>query len=193
MKIRWRCCVVVSIMLVSGLLLGLGCQSQARSFQTVTERIEINTPADSVYEAIRKERDARNHNRHLVGPDGPHAVIKEKVENVPIYGKVNCLWQENEVSSDRIDYTLLESDKFKAGFGSWVLLPGDEKKSTILELSSFIDTGLYLPFAAELTRMAGHGNARQRLEYIKASAEALYAEALRKGIEAAAPPMPSGK
>lgn len=183
MKISWRCCVIVSIMLVLSLLISLGCQSQAKSFQTVTERIEVNAPTKSVLEAIRKERDATIHSRHLVSCDGTHAVIREKLENVPLYGNVDCLWQENEISSERIDYTLLKSDKFKAGFGSWVLKPADDGKSTILELSSYMDTGLCLPFASEMTRMAGHGNARKRLEYIKQTAEALRTDSLHSGIE----------
>jgi hypothetical protein len=177
MKVSFQCCVVASILLISSFLFCLGCRSEAKTLQTVSEKIEIKAKPETVFEAIRKERNATMHNRHLVSIDGAQAVIQEDLENVPLYGKVNCLWQEKETPFTRVDYILLKSDKFKAGFGSWVVKPCEDKEKTILELSSYMDTGSGLPFASELTRMAGHGNARKRLEYIKSTAEALDKEA----------------
>jgi hypothetical protein len=187
MNIRLLCSLVVSNVLVAGVLLGPNLSAQAKVFQSVVEQIEVNAPVESVFEAIRKERDATNHNRHLVSCEGPKAIIKEKLKNVPLYGDVDCLWQEKEVPFERIDYILLESDKFKAGHGSWVLTPTSDKKSTIVELNAYIDTGLRLPFVLEMTKMAGHGSARKRLEYIKSTAETLYGGCASKNIEGLEP------
>jgi hypothetical protein len=99
------------------------------------------------------------------------ATIKENMEGVPIYGKVECVWQETEVPYERIDYKMLSSDKFKWGYGTWILTPSADKKSTTLELRSFLDTGLRIPFAGEITKMGASKDSKVRLERIKKISE----------------------
>jgi hypothetical protein len=144
----------------------------AASHKTVTAQIEIKAPPEAVFEAIRKERNDETLHRKLESYDGKTAIIKEHLENVAIYGQVDCLWQESEEPYKRIDYKLLSSNKFKEAFGHYDLVAEHDGKSTLLEMESFIDAGMNIPFAAEMTRLNAAKDARVRLERIKKAAEA---------------------
>jgi len=60
---------------------------------------------------------------------------------------------------------------FKSGFGSWILTPSTDQKSTTLKLKSFLDSGLHIPFAGEITKMGASKDAKIRLQHIKEVAE----------------------
>jgi hypothetical protein len=158
-------------------LLGFGVSNvQAKEHEAVGSKIVINAPAEVVFEAIRKQRNSTEQHRHQESFDGHKAVIKENMENVPIYGKVECLWEETEDPYKRIDYKLLKSSKFKGGFGSWVLTPGPDGKSTTLEFTSYTDSGLMVPFAGTLTKNESMKTAKIRLDHIKEVSEAMEKE-----------------
>jgi hypothetical protein len=149
---------------------------EAKEHEAVGSKIVINAPAEVVFEAIRKQRNSTEQHRHLESFDGKKAVIKENMENVPIYGKVDCTWEETEDPYKRIDYKLVNSTKFKGGFGSWVLTPGPDAKTTTLEFTSYTDSGLMVPFAGVLTKNESMKTAKIRLEHIKQVSEAMEKE-----------------
>jgi hypothetical protein len=152
----------------------------AKEHKTVGSKIVIAATPEVVFEAVRKQRDSLEQHRTLEKFDGKVAVIKEKLENVPIYGKVDCVWEETEDPYKRIDYKMLSSTKFKEGFGSWILTPSADGKSTTLEFTSYTDSGLMLPFGAELTKMESMKTSKLRLEHIKQVAEDLEKHAAAK-------------
>ena len=90
---------------------------------------------------------------------------------MPIYGKVECVWQETEDPYKRIDYKMLSSTKFKEGFGSWIFTPSADGKQTTLEFNSYTDSGLMVPFGGELTKMESMKTSKTRLAHIKEVAE----------------------
>lgn len=139
----------------------------------VSEKIVINATPEQIFEAIRKCRDSGDHKRQLQSYDGTVAVVKEELEGVPVYGKVECVWQETENPFTRIDFKMLSSTKFKASHGAWVLTPSADGKSTTLELQAHMDAGLSVPFASEITKMSTSRDSKARLEIIKKVAEAL--------------------
>jgi len=148
-----------------------GSAALAKEQKPISEKIEINAPEKYVFDAVAKQRNNEQSHRKQISADGDTYRIDEKMEGVAIYGKVHCVWEEKEIKPNRIDYKLIESDKFKSGFGSWIMTPSADGKSTSLEFQSFLDTGLKVPFAGEITKMAAHSDAKGRLERIKKLAE----------------------
>ena len=146
--------------------------AMAKEQKPVSETIEIKAPESAVFEAICAQRNNEQSHRKQILAEGDTYRIDEKMEGVAIYGKVHCIWEEKEIKPHRIDFKLVESDKFKSGFGSWIMTPEADGKETKLEFQSFLDTGLKIPFAGEITKMAAHGDAKSRLERIKKLAEA---------------------
>jgi hypothetical protein len=165
--------VFAGFFLVSSLALFANQASLAKTQKPISSTIQINASPEAVFDAIQKLRDCAEMHRKLMSYDGKVATIKENLEGVPIYGKVECMWQEKETSCERIDYTMLSSTKFKSGFGSWILTPSADKRSTKLELQSFLDSGLRIPFAGEITKMGAVKDAKVRLQHIKDAAEAM--------------------
>jgi hypothetical protein len=160
--------LLVSITLA--ILLGspaLGAKPQ----KPLSASIQISAPPEAVFQAIQKTRDSQAMHRKLLSYDGKVAKIKENLEGVPIYGKVECVWEETELPYERIDYKMLSSDKFKSGSGSWIITPSSDHKSSNLELQSFLDTGLRIPFAGEITKMGAAKDNKVRLQHIKDAAE----------------------
>jgi hypothetical protein len=150
----------------------VGCdKALAKEQKPISEQIEISAPEKFVFEAVQKQRNNEEAHRKQISAEGDTFRIDEKMEGVAIYGKVHCIWEEKEIKPHRIDYKLIESDKFKSGFGSWIMTPSADGKSTHLEFQSFLDTGLKVPFAGEITKMAAHSDAKTRLERIKKLAQ----------------------
>jgi uncharacterized protein YndB with AHSA1/START domain len=143
----------------------------SKTHRLITSNIVIDAPPKAVFESIRQARNSQVTHRKLESYDGQTAVITEDMQNVPVYGKVHCIWQEVEEPYSKISFRLLHSDKFKEGYGTWTLKPLAEGKSTELELSSYTDSGLSIPFAAEITKMESSKSAKVRLEHIKHEAE----------------------
>ncbi len=135
----------------------------------VSEKIEIKASPEVVFEAIRKQRN--NSYRKLESYDGKVAVVKEHLEQVPVFGKVECTWEETESPYSRIDFKMLSSSKFKESHGAYILTASSDGKKTTLELQAHMDAGLMIPFAQELTNSTTSKDSKQRLAEIKKMAE----------------------
>lgn len=135
----------------------------------IIEKIVIKAPPETVFEAIRKQRVSRRHT--VESYDGTIAVVKESMEGIPVYGNVECIWQETESPYSRIDFKMLSSTKFKESYGAFILVPSNDGQSTTLELQAHMDAGLNIPFAAEMTKASTVKDSKLRLEKIKKVAE----------------------
>ena len=62
---------------------------------------------------------------------------------------------------------MINSDKFVAFEGEWALTPVNAGQQTALTLSSYVDTGLHLPFSANLTRDRTKNSVETRLNAVK--------------------------
>jgi hypothetical protein len=157
--------------LTAAILALLSSPALAKCQKLLTERIQIDAKPQAVFETIRKYRTCDLHHRKLVSYDGKKALVDESFEDVPVYGKVHCLWEEKEVPYQRIDYTLVNSDKFAAGAGSYVILPDKENGTVTLELDSSLESGLHIPLANEISQCAARKDMKVRLLLIKKMAE----------------------
>jgi hypothetical protein len=133
----------------------------------IKEKIVIDAKPEVVLEAIRKLRS--EHGRKLTSYDGKLAIINEKLEDVPVYGRVDCIWHETEHSDEHIEFKMVSSSKFKESYGNYKLSSTNGR--TTLEISVHMDAGINIPFAAEMTKASTSKDTKIRLEKIKRSAE----------------------
>jgi hypothetical protein len=157
--------IAIAVCLVSN-----PCAS-AKLLHLQTERVSVNASPHEVFDALRKERTAPVCHRKLICFDGKVARIDEHLTNIPIYGKVHCVWEETEFPYSKMDYKMIESDHFKAAYGSWVVVPTSNERKTTLELHCHLDSGLTVPFSDQITRVNASRDAKERLNRIKEIAE----------------------
>jgi uncharacterized protein YndB with AHSA1/START domain len=139
----------------------------------VTETVIVDASPEQVFEAVRKDRDCADLHRKLISFDGTTAKIEDHFDHVPVYGKVNCVWQEVEHPYKSIDYTLLSSDHFVSASGRWTLTPLENGKATRVDFLSSGDAGLRIPLGLEITRMNLSHDAKVRLARLKRNAESI--------------------
>lgn len=102
---------------------------------------------------------------------GNVAIIEEKYVKLPIIGDAIAVIKQTEDPFKRIDFELVRSDKFKAMEGSWVLTPVDNGKHTMVELSSYTDTGVPIPrFIVDITTKQ---RVKGRLQEVQTAVEKL--------------------
>ncbi|MBX9571180.1 MAG: SRPBCC family protein [Candidatus Obscuribacterales bacterium] len=139
----------------------------------VTHSIMINAKPQLVWAAIQHQRESDNH-RKLISYDGKNATLKEVFAALPIVGEASCTYVENETSQfERIDYALVQSDRFHVFEGAWVITPGKDQNSTNVELTNAIDPGIRVPFWQDVTKMAASKLVKRRLDAVCAYAEQL--------------------
>jgi len=176
--LAWPLILTISI----GLYLSSFLPALAK-LKPISQSVEIKAPPKFVFEAIRKERDTQSVRRKTIAFDGRVAKIDEQLTNVPVYGNVHCLWEETEYPYQKIDYRMIESDKFKEAYGSWMLNASSDKLSTRLELKNYIDTNLSIPFADQVTRRETLDSEKSRLARVKSSAEAEFKKEMHNRLK----------
>lgn len=143
----------------------------------ITEKILIKAAPATVFEAIRQQRSCKEKHRELKSYDGKVAIVREELHGVPVYGSVECMWQETETEFQKIEFKMLSSSKFKESYGAFIFQASADGKSTTLELQAHMDAGLNIPFAAELTKASTSKDSKARLAEIKKAAEEMQSRA----------------
>ncbi len=131
----------------------------------------IKAPLSLVWRAVHAER-LRNPEvaySKVLTQSGNTSTIEQKFTNVPIFGSVIAVTSQIEDVNKRIDYTLVQSDRFKAMEGSWEFSPVNGGKETMLTLSSYVDVGV--PFSGMFIKNATHKKIKLRLANVKFIAE----------------------
>lgn len=113
----------------------------------VKARVLIKASPHIVWDSVHEERkhDPDLEYSKVVDEKPNLKMLEQKFNLIPMIGSATCLMKQDEVPDQRIDYTMVKSDRFKAFEGSWVLTPTEDGKGTYLELSSHIDMGLPIP------------------------------------------------
>lgn len=139
----------------------------------VSGSISINAPANVVWDAVHSERqnDPDLEYSKVLEQHGNQALIEQKFNALPVIGAAVCQLIQREVPNVRIDYKLVKSDKFKALNGSWVLTASPDGRTTTLELSSHLDTGM--AYSQGVIDMLTKKKIDKRLENVKRAAEAV--------------------
>ncbi len=113
----------------------------------------IKAPPEQVWDLILNVDDSEDtaYSKTLERK-GNVSIIEEKYIKLPIIGEAVAVIKQFEDPYKRIDFELVRSDKFKAMEGSWILTPAENGKSTLVELTSYTDTGIPVPrFIVDIT------------------------------------------
>lgn len=123
-------------------------------------KILIHARPETVWDTVHEERhkDPDIAYAKVLSQESNKIILEEKFALLPVIGTAKCIMKDTEVLNERIDYELVESDHFKAMEGSWVLTACDGGRSTILELSTYLDLGFPIP------RMVLDGITAQKLQ-----------------------------
>lgn len=141
-------------------------------------RILINASPKIVWDSVHEERkhDPDLEYSKVLDEKGNVKTLEQKFNLIPVVGSATCVMKQDEVLNERIDYTMVKSDRFKAFEGSWTLTPTTDGKGTILELTSHIDMGLPIP-RSFIENFQGKKIGR-RLENVKKAAEVMQSKQL---------------
>ena len=93
-------------------------------------------------------------------------MVEEKFDAIPVIGDAVCTYKEHEVPMQKLEYSMIKSDKLKAFEGEWELNPTNDGK-TVLKLSSRTDAGIRIPFADKITRCRTSKTIQRRLEEVR--------------------------
>lgn len=132
----------------------------------VSDTMTINAPVKAVWDAMRTLRRADPTHRKILSSTAGDYVVEEKFENIPVIGDATCTYKEHEVPMQKLQYSMIKSDKLKAFDGEWILTPLGENK-TSLKLSSRTDAGIRIPFAERITRARTAKQIARRLAEVK--------------------------
>lgn len=123
---------------------------------SVSELEIVDAPLSAVWDAIKIQRTSEPGARRIISASSGSGtnnqyVVEETFSKLPVLGEVVCRYVENEVSNRKLHYKLVSSTKFKAFEGEWELNPLASGQTSV-RLTSYVDTGLRLPFAGKITR-----------------------------------------
>lgn len=138
---------------------------------SVFSTVMVSASPKTVYEAIKMQRQV-DPARKLVSYQNAEAVIDEDFSGLPVIGRAKCLYKEFESSPGKVEYRLVSSDKFKRFEGCWTLTPLEGGRKTELTLSSYLETGVHVPFAKQITNCSVKKDVQRRLGRVKVLAEA---------------------
>lgn len=154
---------------VSSSLTALPVSASSDHHKRVHASIVVNADPESVWETIKQTRS--NERRKIVKSLDNEVILEEKFDGLPVIGKASCTYKEVDTPCKRIDYALIHSDRFRAFEGTWELSPADHGKHTIVQLSTYLDTGVNVPFAREITNHNVAKDIKRRLDNVKSLAE----------------------
>jgi len=164
---------VVSALVALPLLVNIALPVQAEDHKDASvSDIVVKAKPEAVYHAIIKLREETKDQVKEVSHDGHSCVLEETFEGLPIIGQAKCTYKETYAPYKKIEYSLVNSEKFRAFEGKWTLSPCEDGESTHLSLSSYVDVELPVPFAKSLTKMQTMRGVKRRLKMVKTACEA---------------------
>ncbi len=143
----------------------------AHEKQASQSHLVVNAPPKQVYESIIKLRLESNNKIREVENKGSTCLIEEKFDNLPVIGKAFCVYKETYIPYKIIEYSMVNSDKFKAFEGRWNIAPTNNGSHTMLTLTTYIDVDIKVPFAKQLTKIQTMSGVKRRLKAVKELSE----------------------
>jgi hypothetical protein len=151
-----------------------GAKSKTNPKSWVRGTVHVQAPPEivwySVHETRKKDPDLAY--SKVLERSLNEELYEEKFLLVPFVGSATCVLKDKEIPLKRIDYELVSSDHFRAMEGSWVFLVSEDGKSTTLELTSHLDTGMPVPQSFVDGNLAK--KIERRLNHVKTVAESLH-------------------
>jgi hypothetical protein len=123
------------------------------------------------YEALRAMRDVDPEGCRVLSTSERESVVEEVFDGLPLIGQATCVYRETYEPGRKLSFKMIRSDRLKAFEGEWTLQPIDKGEHTLVNLRSYIDTGIKVPFARQLTDRASAGELKEQLADLKKAAE----------------------
>lgn len=152
--------------------------SAAYAEKTAAEKIgviaeaKVMAPPELAFQSVRAMREEDPSGCKVLSSSPEECVVEEIFDGLPVIGNAVCVYKETYEPSKTIGFKMIRSDKLKAFEGEWTFEPTDDGRHTLVRLRSYIDAGLKIPFAKQLTQMAGSSEVKRQLADLKQSAEA---------------------
>jgi hypothetical protein len=153
------------------LVFGFACLSTLPAFaidhhKYVQESKVISAPLKTVWQAVKAQKTNDPEHRRVISTNGTVSVVEEKFSHIPVLGTVTCQYSQAEIAGNKLEYKMISSDKFVAFEGEWELKQLADGQTSVT-LSSFVDSGLKLPFADKITRSNTKRSVTARLSEIE--------------------------
>ena len=160
---------VSTLYLVAAISTVSGAQAQEFSIgaKGITGSIVINSPPGAVFDAIKDSRYQDPRRRQVLQTQGNEVLLQENFMTIPVLGKATCCYKEVELPPSSIEYSLVKSAHFKKFEGKWELKPMHGGQSTLLKLTSDVDTFVAVPFKQQITAASTKKDIARRLKNIK--------------------------
>lgn len=133
--------------------------------------ITVKAPQNEVWEALLSYRTADPSKRKVISTEGAKTVMEEEFPGVPVVGSTRIVYSEIETPFERIDFQLVESKQVSVFEGAVTLAASKDGKSTVVEITSTLDTALPLPFKDQVLSSQAAKDIDKRLEYLRKKAE----------------------
>lgn len=137
----------------------------------VTAQAKVHAPLKVTYDALRNLRVDEPDGTRIISSNEHECVVEEIFEKLPVIGTATCVYKETYEAPFKVAFKMIRSDKLKAFEGEWTLTEVDNGKATLVKLQSYVDTGLKIPFAHQMTAAASHGEVKEHVEVLKKHAE----------------------
>lgn len=146
-------------------------EQQPNGHKWIKAKVFIKATPHVVWETVHEERrrDPDLAYSKVLKAEENQATLEQKFALLPVIGTATCVMRNTEIPNQRIDYSMISSDRFKALEGRWVLSP--ERNGTSLELSSYCDMGLPMIPRSMIDGVMAR-KLQRRLTNVKAMAEA---------------------
>ncbi len=165
-----RCTLILALACVATHM-QTAAAADSKPFKGVRDKLVVQADPQHVWQVIRALRNDDPGDVKTISQTPTENILEETFDDLPIIGKAKCRYRETYTPFEKIEYRMISSDHFKAFEGSWVLTPVSNGSKTVVELSSYVDTGLVVPFVHQLTNLATARNVRGRLEDVKKAVE----------------------
>ncbi len=162
----------LGVLLATACNLGLAAATSAATEKSgACVECKILATPDVAYQALRSMREESPEGCKVLSTGPCESVIEEIFDGLPIIGQATCVYKETYEPSKTVHFQMIRSDKLKAFEGDWTFEACDNGQHTMARLRSFIDTGLKVPFAKQLTQAASSNELKLQLAEVKKSAE----------------------
>ncbi|MDZ4835583.1 MAG: SRPBCC family protein [Candidatus Melainabacteria bacterium] len=171
-KNRMRSMLVLPLVLILSMAIAPSVRAESHKELTgVVSKMLINASPEEIFRAVRDYRYSDTTKRSVIEEKKGRSIIKEKFASMPILGDVECTYEEIETPYTRIDFQMVTSNKLKVFEGNWILTPVEGTKSTLVKLTTYIDSGLTIPAKDFLQHLTAHQDIHRRLAFVKKAAE----------------------
>lgn len=129
--------------------------------------VTVNARTDLVYRTIVNLKEDEGDDVKAISRKGNECLVEETFTDLPMIGKAKCIYKETYTPGKRIEYKMVESDKFKTFEGCWRLSPSADGEKTTVSLSSVVELDTCMPFARQIAAMQTKKEVKERLSSLK--------------------------